>query len=163
VSKLNIEELLGCLQEAAIVVKNIAEKQHINNLSQYFDENNKPIVQTFKIGRKKVNVPLFILADHTSIGLESLEFEFETRLISDTDSDPSEIKKALLGVIKNRGDKKHNIANLTVDSSAQTSIFGKEKKSGMANIKVVFKRDEKPEAVSRLVDNLIQRLDFGSF
>jgi hypothetical protein len=157
-SKLNIEELLGCLQEAAIVVKNIAEKQHINNLSHYFDSDGNPLMKEFVIGGKTVSIPIFILADHSSIGLDSLEFEFETRLLSDTSSDPSELKKALLGVIKNRKNKKHNIANLTVDSSAQTNIFGKEKKSGMANIKVVFKKDDKPEAISRLVDTLIQQM-----
>ena len=165
-SKLNIEELLGCLQEAAIVVKSISEKQHIDNLSTYFDDRGNPKMQVFKIDGKDVKVPLFILADHTSIGLETLEFDFEARLIPDASGEPSELKKGLLPFLRRknrRGNKefKHNVGNLTVDSAAATTWYGSEKKSGMAKIKVVFKKDEKPEAISRLVDELIQRLDYN--
>ena len=42
-ANINIEEILGGLQEAAMVVKNIAERQHIDNLSKYFDEDGSPI------------------------------------------------------------------------------------------------------------------------
>lgn len=167
-SKLNIEELLGCLQEAAIVVKSISEKQHIDNLSSYFDEEGNPIMQTFKIEGKEIKVPLFILADHTSIGLDTLEFDFEARLLPDTSAEPSNLKQNLLPFLrrklrgrKGRGKVKHNVGNLTVDSHAATTWYGAEKKSGMAKIKVVFKKDEKPEAVSRLVDELIRRLNYN--
>lgn len=166
-SKLNIEELLGCLQEAAIVVKSISEKQHIDNLSSYFNEDGSPIMQKFKLEDKEINVPLFILADHSSVGLDTLEFDFEARLLPDTSSEPSELKQSLLPFLKrklkkrNRGKVKHNVGNLTVDSHAATTWYGSEKKSGMAKIKVVFKKDEKPEAISRLVDELIRKLDYN--
>jgi hypothetical protein len=168
-SKLNIEELLGCLQEAAIVVKSISERQHIDNLSSYFDDDGNPIMRSFNIDGKSVKIPLFVLADHTSIGLDSLEFDFETRLLPDSTSEPSELKRSLLPFLKRKfgkrrkkgGEIKHNVGNLTVDSQAATTWYGGEKKSGMAKIKVVFKKDEKPEAVSRLVDELIRRLDYN--
>jgi len=164
-SKLNIEELLGCLQEAAIVVKSISEKQHIDNLSNYFNDDGSAITKRFIIKGKDVDVPLFILADHTSIGLETLEFDFEARLLPDSNSEPSELKKALLPFLKRknsnkRGKKlfKHNVGNLTVDSTSSTTWYGTERKTGTAKIKVTFKRDEKPEAISRLVDSLIQKM-----
>lgn len=160
-AKLNIEELLGCLQEAAIVVQGISERQHINNLSKYFDDDGKPILKVFKLGGKTVEIPLFVLADHSSIGLETLEFNFSTRLLSDSSSSPSELKKGMMGVFRRKGKRyRHNIGNLTVDNTARSSWFGKEDKSGMAKVKVTFKKDEKPEAVSRLVDELIQKMDF---
>jgi len=167
-SKLNIEELLGCLQEAAIVVKSISERQHIDNLSSYFDEEGNPIMKKFQLDGKEVQIPLFVLADHSSIGLDFLEFDFEARLLPEAGGEPSELKKSLLPFLKRkfgkkrkRGDIKHNIGNLTVDSHAATTWYGGEKKSGMAKIKVVFKKDEKPEAVSRLVDELIRKLNYN--
>ena len=48
-AKLNLEELLGGLQEAAMITQSIAEKQHINNLSKYFDPDGNPITVTFNI------------------------------------------------------------------------------------------------------------------
>ncbi len=170
-SKLNIEELLGCLQEAAIVVKSISEKQHIDNLSSYFDEDGNPIVKWFNVDGKRFNIPLFVLADHTSIGLDSLEFDFEARLLPDMSSEPSDLKRSVLPFLKRKHGKRrkrkgagsisHNVKNLTVDSQGSTTWYGSEKKSGMAKIKVVFKKDEKPEAVSRLDDELISRLNYN--
>ena len=167
-SKLNIEELLGCLQEAALVVKSISEKQHIDNLSSYFDEDGKPIIRTFNVDGKKFDIPLFVLADHTSIGLEELEFDFEARLLPDMSSEPSDLKRSVLPFLKRKHGKRrkggaitHNVKNLTVDSQGSTTWYGSERKSGMAKIKVKFKKDEKPEAISRLVDELIRRLDYG--
>ena len=41
-AKLNIEELVSGLLEAALVASNISEKQHINSLRNYFDEAGNP-------------------------------------------------------------------------------------------------------------------------
>ena len=97
-------------------------------------------------------VPLYILADHSSIGLDELDIEFEARLIFGDDHNAvSDLKKSLLGLFKKKG-YKHNIKGIEVDSGKNTD------RSGMAKIKVKFKSDEKPEAVSRLVDAYIQAL-----
>lgn len=151
-ARLNIEELVGGLLEAAMVSQGISERQHINTLRNYFNEDGTPIIQTFKIGGKDLDVPLYILADHSSIGLSELDIEFEARLIfGESQSNVSDLKKSLLGLFKKKG-YKHNIKGIEVDSGKNTD------RSGMAKIKVKFKADEKPEAVSRLVDVYIQSM-----
>jgi hypothetical protein len=152
-SKLNIEELVGGLLEAAMVAQGISEKQHINSIRNYFNDDGTPIMKRFIIGDKPVDFPLYILADHSSIGLDELEIEFEARLLFGTDTtDVSKVKKALLGLFKKKG-YIHNLPPITVDSGKNTD------NSGMAKIKVKFKADDKPEAVSRLVDSYIQTLN----
>ena len=151
-SRLNIEELVGGLLEAAMVSQGISERQHINALRNYFNEDGTPKLQTFVIGDKTLDVPLYILADHSSIGLDELDIEFEARLIfGDNKGEVSDLKKSLLGLFKKKG-YQHNIKGIEVDSGKNTD------RSGMAKIKVKFKADEKPEAVSRLVDAYIQRM-----
>lgn len=151
-ARLNIEELVGGLLEAAMVAQGISERQHINSLRNYFNEDGTPKLQTFKIGDKDLDVPLYILADHSSIGLDELDIEFEARLIfGEDESNVSDLKKSLLGLFKKKG-YEHNIKGIEVDSGKNTD------RSGMAKIKVKFKADEKPEAVSRLVDSYIQNL-----
>lgn len=158
-AKVNLEELLGGLQEAAQVVLSIQERQHINTLSKYFEEDGTPITQVFKIGEKDVTIPLYILADHSSVGLDSLEIEFSARLLPDGGGEPSELKKELLPIFnrqRQRGNSKyrHQISNISIDGG------GKESGSnGMAKIKIEFKKDDRPEAVSRLIDMLITQLD----
>ena len=151
-SRLNIEELVGGLLEAAMVSQGISERQHINALKNYFNEDGTPKLQTFVIGDKTLDVPLYILADHSSIGLDELDIEFEARLIfGDSKGEVSDLKKSLLGLFKKKG-YQYNIKNIEIDSGKNTD------RSGMAKIKVKFKADEKPEAVSRLVDAYIQKM-----
>ncbi len=154
-AKVNLEELLGGLQEAAQVVLSIQERQHINTLSKYFDGAGNPITQLFKIGTAEIAVPLYILADHSSIGLDKLSIEFQARLLPNGD-EPSKLKETLLPIFerqKQRGnlEYKHQISNISVDGDTPN-------KDGVATITINFKKNEKPEAVSRLVDMLIQQM-----
>lgn len=157
-TRLNIEELVSGLLEAGMVAQSITEKQHISNLVNYFNTDGSPKVQKFKIGDKEMEIPLYILADHSSIGLEELDVEFEARLVIG-ESQASDLKRSLLGIFKDKKSGKvsqnanHNIRSIEVDSGKN------EDGSGMAKIKVKFKSDTKPEMISRLVDAYIQRLE----
>jgi hypothetical protein len=157
-ARLNIEELVSGLLEAGMVAQSITEKQHISNLINYFNADGTPKVQKFKVGDKEMEVPLYILADHSSIGLDELDVEFEARLVIG-EPQASDLKRSLLGIFKNKKDGKvsqdssHNIRSIEVDSGRN------EDGSGMAKIKVKFKSDTKPEMISRLVDAYIQRLE----
>lgn len=225
--KINLEELLGGLQEAALIVLGIQEKQHIDTISKYFTPDGIPYTKTFIIGDKEINIPLYILADHSSMGLEEMDINFDIRLLASDDRTPSSLKENILPIFKkienqtikgvqaaliklgepyttmlgNSGpnkdgvdgilgpkckaaltkyqkDKKlpqtgevddetckslgvataseytHTVTNISVDNNLASTD-----KAGMANVKVRFKKDEKPEAVSRLVEMLIQKLD----
>lgn len=227
-AKINLEELLGGLQEAALIVLGIQEKQHINTLSKYFTPEGVPYTKTFIIGEKEVSIPLYILADHSSMGLEEMDINFDIRLLASDDRTPSSLKENILPIFKKIEDQTirgvqsalvklgepyvtllgatgagkngvdgvigpksrealiiyqknnnlpesgevddatckslgvataseytHTVTNISVDSNAPNS----DNKAGMATVKVKFKKDEKPEAVSRLVEMLIQKLD----
>jgi hypothetical protein len=152
-ARLNVEELVGGLLEAAMVSQGISERQHINALRNYFNEDGTPKTTSFNIGGKDMVVPLYILADHSSIGLDELDIEFSCRLIfGDEEKEVSNLKKSLLGLFKKKG-YEHNINGIEVDSGYNPT------EAGMAKIKVKFKADTKPEAVSRLIDEYIKNLD----
>jgi len=147
-ARLNIEELVSGLLEAALVAQNISERQHINSLRNYFDDKGVPKTTTLQVGDKQLTIPLYILADHSSIGLSELDIEFEARLLfGDDESKASELKKSLLGAYK-KPKFKGNIKEISVDS-------GNSPTANTAKIKVKFKADQKPEMVSRIVDNYI--------
>jgi hypothetical protein len=149
-AKLNVEELVSGLLEAALVASNISERQHINTLRQYFDDDGNPKTTSVKIREKDIEIPLYILADHSSIGLDSLDIEFEANL-NFGDTHASKLKQSLLGIFKKK-DYKNEVKEIYVDNSSHSS-------SGRAKIKVKFKNDSKPEMVSRLVDAYIQTMD----
>ena len=152
-ARLNVEELVGGLLEAAMVSQGISEKQHINALRNYFNEDGTPKTTSFNIGGKDLVVPLYILADHSSIGLDELDIEFSCRLIfGNEDKKVSGLKKSILGLFQKKG-YEHNIRGIEVDSGFNPT------EAGMAKIKVKFKADTKPEAVSRVIDEYIKNLD----
>ena len=152
-AKLSIEELVSGLLEGAMVAQSISEKQHINAIRNYFSEDGVPKTVSFKLGERDLVMPLYILAVHSSIGLDELDIEFDARLIFGDDFDEvSSLKRNMLGCFKKEGFE-NNIKAIEVDSGK--SAEG----SGMAKIRVKFKADEKPEAVSRIIDAYIQRLD----
>ena len=152
-ARLNVEELIGGLLDAAMVSQRISERQHINAIKNYFNEDGTPKTTSFNVGGKDLVVPLYILADHSSIGLDELDIEFSCRLLfGDEEKDVSNLKKSLLGLFKKKG-YQHNIKGIEVDSGFNPNS------SGQAKIRVKFKSDEKPEAVSRLIDSYIQALE----
>lgn len=152
-ARLNVEELVGGLLEAAMVSQGISERQHINALRNYFNEDGTPKTTSFNIGGRDMVVPLYILADHSSIGLDELDIEFSCRLIFGNDQKKvSNLKKSILGLFQKKG-YEHNIRDIEVDSKFNPN------NTGMAKIKVKFKSDTKPEAVSRLIDEYIKHLD----
>ena len=150
-AKLNIEELVSGLLEAALVASSISEKQHINTMRNYFDDKGNPKTTSVKIQGKDVVIPLYILADHSSIGLKELDIEFEANL--NFGGEPSSLKKSLLGIFKKKGYDEHNIDGIQVDNQSKSGD------GSTAKIKVKFKNDTKPEMVSRLVDSYIQTMD----
>ena len=152
-AKLNIEELVSGLLEAALVAQNISERQHINSLRNYFDDKGNPKSTSVQVGKKELNIPLYILADHSSIGLDKLDIEFDARLLFGDDKNKvSSLKKSLLGIFKKKGHE-NNIKEIRVDSEYNPDNIG------AAKIKVTFKRDKKPEMVSRLIDSYISTMD----
>ena len=153
-AKLHIDELVSGLLESAMVAQSISQRQHINSLKNYFNDDGTPKTVKFRVDDKDIVFHLDILADHSSIGLDQLDVEFEARLhFGDVDDDVSQVKKDVLGLFADKeAGYQHNIKSISVDSS-------KSKNSGLAKIKVRFKADEKPEAVSRLLDSYINTLD----
>ena len=163
---LNIEELIGGLLEAGMVAQGIAERQHIQNLSKYFKEDGTPITVPFNLNGKVLDIPLYILADHSSIGLDELEIEFEARLVFGThapdESMLSNLKKYILNPCSKNNKTEESdsfekyVKSITVDGGKYNRG---DKGGGLANVKVKFKSDTKPEMVSILVDILIQGID----
>lgn len=146
--KLNIDELIGGLLESAIVAQRVSEQQHIINLNNFFNNDGTPKTTTMNIGSQVLKVPLFTLANLSSINIDELEVEFDARIVVG-DNKPSNIKKKLWGLFKTNEEVKHNIKSIEVDSGGVNT----------AKIKVKFKSCHKPEMVSRIVDMYVQRID----
>lgn len=146
--KLNIDELISGLLEASIVAQRVSEQQHIINLNNYFNKDGTPKTTSINIGGKVLEVPLFTLANLSSINIDELDVEFDARIVVG-DNKPSNIKKTLWGLFKRDEHTDHHIKSIDVDSGGTNT----------AKIKVKFKACDKPEMISRIVDMYVQKID----
>lgn len=146
--KLNIDELISGLLEASIVAQRVSEQQHIINLNNYFNKNGTPKTTSINVGSKVLEVPLFTLANLSSININELDVEFDAKIVVG-DNKPSNIKKTLWGLFKRDEHVDHHIKSIDVDSGGTST----------AKIKVKFKACDKPEMISRIVDMYVQKID----
>ena len=116
-AKVNLEELLGGLQEASQVVLSIQERQHINTISKYFDKDGTPITQKFRIGDRDIEVPLYILADHSSVGLDKLDIEFQARLLPGNTTNHQHSKRIYYPSFKDRNKRVMTNTNIRLVTS----------------------------------------------
>ena len=140
-----LDHLTKGLYDAVVQAQNLAEKQHIEALYDYLDEDGNPKCITIKIEGKDVNVPLATLVPHSSIKIKELTMDLKVKL-------------------NNFGKRKSNI---------MSSIFGKgcagaieadlgasilPIKNNYANLKITFEGADPPEGLVRLNNNLIKQI-----
>tara|TARA_R100000458_G_scaffold51908_1_gene53068 strand:- start:1146 stop:1604 length:459 start_codon:yes stop_codon:yes gene_type:complete len=140
-----LDHLTKGLYDAVVQAQNLAEKQHIEALNEYIDEDGNPKCVSIKIEGQDVQVPLATLVPHSSIKIKELTMDLKVKLNS-------------------FGKRKSNI---------MSSIFGKGKagaitadlgssilplKNNYANLKITFEGTDPPEGLVRLNNNLIKQI-----
>jgi len=131
-SRLKLQKLIASLNNAVSSSVDFLEKQHVNNLLKYFDKEGNPVTSDFQVGDEVMRVPLFCLANHQSLSLKEIELEFSVSLADTEDSG---------------ADQDH----IHID------LHHIEKKRKM-HVKIKMENNGTPEAVSRLNDELIQKI-----
>ena len=83
-----LDELLGGLHDAVVSAQRLVEKQHIDMVDLYFDDDTgQPLTMEMKIPSshpdkdfENISVPLFTLAPLSSIKIKDLEMKFIVKL-----------------------------------------------------------------------------------
>jgi hypothetical protein len=132
-SKLDLQQLISSLNKAVSTSLDFLEKQHVDNLLKYFDKYGNPITSDFKVGDEVMRVPLFCLSNHQSLSLKEIELDFSVSLADTEDLECNENKGIKIDL--------HHV----------------EKRRKM-NVKIKMENEGTPEAVNRLNDELIQKI-----
>ena len=103
------------------------------------------------IGTTVTNLLIQNIFDAIKSDLTNLAKELALAFLRQRGIDYLSTLKSLLGIFKKK-DYKHNIIGIKVYSCKNIDDYG------MAKIKVKFKSDDKPEAVSRIIDGYIQNM-----
>ena len=138
-----LEDLITSLKTSIINASKVLETSNLNTIQNYFNDDGTPKTMPIKIGDKTSDVPIYTLLNQQNLNISELEISFQTKLFNERTSS-----------VDTTG---------SVSGSAASNIYcdihdpSKSQDGGYANIKMTFKMGDKPEAVSRLNDQLIQK------
>ena len=148
-----LDELLGGLHDAVVSAQRLVEKQHIDMVDLYFDdETGQPLTMEMKIPSahpdkdfENVSVPLFTLAPLSSIKIKELEMDFKVKLSEQLDT-VSELAQSM-----KHEDESATVGGVGVDMNNVNP-------DTMANIKIKFEGTDPPEGLMRINDQLVKTI-----
>jgi len=138
-----LEDLITSLKTSIINASKVLETSNLNTIQNYFNDDGTPKTMPIKIGDKTSDVPIYTLLNQQNLNISELEISFQTKLFGERTSSSD--------------------TTGSVSGSAASNIYcdihdpNKSQDGGYANIKMIFKMGDKPEAVSRINDQLIQK------
>ncbi len=150
-SAVTLEDLIKSLKSAVINASKVLETTNINTIHDYFNDDGTPKTLPIKVGDKTSQIPLYTLINSQNLNISELEISFQTKLFSDRMTSES---GSLDSDMSGSGD----ISGSVDPSSLYCDIHDPKKSqdTGSATIKMTFKMGDKPEAVARINDMLIQ-------
>ena len=145
-----LDHLTKGLYDAVVQAQALAENQHIEALSKFFDKDGKPLCMEIKIPDSKgnemnVNVPLATLAPQSSIKIKELSMEMKVKM----------------GSFGKRKSRKGGGIFCKKDAGAINADLGASilpKRNQYATLKITFEGTDPPEGLVRLNNNLIKQI-----
>ncbi len=149
----NFDELVAAIQKSFLQCSRLAERQHIEMLSGFFDSENKPVsillsMPQFdddgKITYKDVSIPKLCLVPISSLKLDGIKVDFKVRLTGEVpleekageDTGMDKKERSFLGYLPGGGLKRNP--------------------EDFANITLQFTSQDPPEGIMRIQDELIR-------
>ena len=150
-----LDELLAGLNEAVISAQRIAEKQHIDMVDLYFDDDTgEPITMDLKIPSTHpekeyefLKVPLITMTPISSIKIKELNMKFKVKLGKQVDTTSNLTQQ--IGT-----DSTQTTGALSIDMDSVDT-------DNMAEVEVKFEGTDPPEGIARINDHLIKTIIGG--
>lgn len=145
-----LDHLTKALYDAVVQAQSLAENQHIEAQSKFFDKDGKPKCLDINIpdpkgGDQKVSVPYATLAPQGSIKIKELTMELKVKL----------------GSFGKRRSRLGGGIFCKEDAGAITADLGASilpKKNQYASLKITFEGTDPPEGLVRLNNNLLKQI-----
>lgn len=149
----NFDKLVAAIQKSFLQCSRLAERQHIEMLSGFFNSENKPVsillsMPQFdddgKITYKDVSIPKLCLVPISSLKLDGIKVDFKVRLTGEVpleekageDTGMDKKERSFLGYLPGGGLKRNP--------------------EDFSNITLQFTSQDPPEGIMRIQDELIR-------
>ena len=148
-----LDELVAGIQDAVVSAQRMAEKQHIEMVDLYFDDDTgEPLTMDLTIPSahpdrvtEELKVPLICLTPLSSIKIDTLKMNLKVGMGK---SMPG-AKSGIGGQIQQEG---------TLQAPPMSIDMEATDPDKMAEIEIIFKGSEPPEGLMRINDNLVKTI-----
>lgn len=157
----NFNDLIASIQEAFIQANKIAETQHLDMLSHYFDQDKKPICfqmaypeydENGKVVYRTLSVPKLCVVPLSSLKLKEISVDFKVKLygkISLKKSEPQQQTNALKGTSSGQRPPQE-----TGYLGYIPGLGRRDSSDNYAQISLKFESEDPPEGLMRISDQL---------
>ncbi|TCO09844.1 uncharacterized protein DUF2589 [Natronoflexus pectinivorans] len=134
-NKHTLSDIMRGMQHSVNTAQEILAKHYVNLMEKFFDDEGKPVTRTvFLPDNRSIEVPVISLMNQHSLYVDELEIDF---------------KAQINGVaLKNLREGKEDVdrASFAIDFTPS------DRSDNAVSVKIKFKSCQKPEGVSRIVD-----------
>jgi len=145
-NNLTLSDMIRGIQHCVNSSVEIAEQHYIKTIEKFFEKDGSLITQTIRLNENtQIKIPLICLYNHGSLDFE--EMHIKTRLHID------HVQKKALETDLRYGDEN----SITTRGSFSVSLgdtHQENSENSLAEVEMVFKRKDAPEAMARLVDQI---------
>jgi|GEM_PF-2085102 len=140
-----LSDVIRGMQYCVNTAAEITEAHYLNQMSDYFDEDGNPVMFTYRNMRGEiVEIPVFTLMNHSELLLNEIDIKMSL---------PIKYEKTKKIELEGKAVEDFEVARSAFYlDNISTSAKGK---GGEIEIEMHFKAGERPEAVSRIVDELM--------
>lgn len=146
-SAVSFSDILTGLQNAISGVQGMLQSSQLQNLSNFWERDGKPVSQPVKFADRTVDVPLVTLVPHSQLAMDTVEIKFSTRVSSIVSNTPADT------LTNDKFAGSFDGSNFLSQADFQVAMDGvRADGENVMQVSIVFKIKDTPEAVSRLVD-----------
>ena len=146
-----LDELVGGIQDAVVSAQRMAEKQHIEMIDLYFDDDTgEPLTMDLVIpsthpdrATEELKVPLICLTPLSSIKIDTLKMKLKVGL-----------GKSMHGATTGIGGQIQQAG--TLQAPPMSVDMNETNPDRMAEVEITFKGSEPPEGLMKINDNLVK-------
>lgn len=145
-NELTLSDIIRGIQHCVNSSVEIAEQHYIKTLDKFFREDGTLITQTVKLGGNiQLDLPLICLYSHSSLDFEEMKIKTHLNI--------NDVQKKVCKTELSYGEENYEFTRGSFSVSLGDTQNGIEENS-LAEIEMVFKRRDPPEALARLVDHM---------
>lgn len=143
---LTLSDMIRGIQHCVNAGVEIAEQHYIKTMDKFFCDDGTPVTKTVNINENtSISIPLICLTSHGSLDFE--EIRIKTKLSID-----SVCGKCCDNDLLPKSEDDDRQLTRGSFSVSLGEVHGKNNEASTAEVEMVFKRKDPPEALSRVID-----------